>query len=202
MGVAGAFAVAGTVSNTAARDGPGKKTVAATATANTTEKERIRLIMAGIILRTAYKIKVANRRLASDAALLRRAVSGLQRRLRAQDEDGSIAPTGLGILGRLFRLGVANATEIAQLEGLQPQSLTRALKSLHDAGLIDRWTDEEDRRRTLLAITPKGEALLLSTIRNRVAWLARVMETRLSPAERDTLRAAALLMERITGGND
>jgi len=158
--------------------------------------------MAGIILRTAYKIKVANRRLASDAALLRRAVSGLQRRLRAQDEDGSIAPTGLGILGRLFRLGVANATEIAQLEGLQPQSLTRALKSLHDAGLIDRWTDEEDRRRTLLAITPKGEALLLSTIRNRVAWLARVMETRLSPAERDTLRAAALLMERITGGND
>jgi DNA-binding MarR family transcriptional regulator len=141
---------------------------------------------------------MANKRVVSDAALLRRAVSGLQRRLRAQDENLDIAPTGLGILGRLTRIGVANATEIAQLEHLQPQSLTRALKSLADAGLIDRWVDEDDRRRTSLAITEKGEALLHETIRKRVAWLAHVMETRFSPAERDTLRAAAFLMERIT----
>jgi DNA-binding MarR family transcriptional regulator/catechol 2,3-dioxygenase-like lactoylglutathione lyase family enzyme len=142
------------------------------------------------------------KRAASDAALLRSAVSGLQRRLRAQDDNGEINPTGLGILGRLLRTGVANATEIAQLEHLQPQSLTRALKSLHDDGLIDRWIDEDDRRRTSLAITPKGEALLRETIRNRIAWLARVMESRLTPDERDTIRAAALLMERIAGGAD
>jgi DNA-binding MarR family transcriptional regulator/catechol 2,3-dioxygenase-like lactoylglutathione lyase family enzyme len=145
---------------------------------------------------------MANKRIGSDAALLRSAVSGLQRRLRAQDESHAISPTGLGILARLLRTGVANATEIAQLEHLQPQSLTRALKSLHDQGLIDRWIDEDDRRRTSLAITVKGEAHLRDTIRKRVAWLARVMETRLSPSERDTVRAAALLMERITGGND
>jgi DNA-binding MarR family transcriptional regulator len=137
------------------------------------------------------------KRLASDAALLRSAVSGLQRRLRAQDDNGNISPTGLGILARLLRTGVANATEIAELEHLQPQSLTRALKSLHDDGLIDRWIDEDDRRRTSLAITPKGEALLRETIRNRIAWLARVMESRLTPDERNTLRAAAPLMERI-----
>src|ERR1700677_1105239 len=142
------------------------------------------------------------KRLASDAALLRSAVSGLQRRLRAQDDNGNISPTGLGILARLLRTGVANATEIAQLEHLQPQSLTRALKSLHDDGLIDRWIDEDDRRRTSLAITPKGEALLRGTIRKRITWLARVMESRLTPDERDTIRAAALLMERLAGGAD
>jgi DNA-binding MarR family transcriptional regulator len=141
---------------------------------------------------------MANKRVASDAALLRRAVSGLQRRLRAQDASVDIAPTGLGILGRLMRIGVANATEIAELEHLQPQSLTRSLKSLADAGLIDRWVDEDDRRRTSLAITEEGEALLRDTIRKRVAWLAQVMETRFSQTERDTLRAAAFLMERIT----
>jgi DNA-binding MarR family transcriptional regulator len=141
---------------------------------------------------------MATKRVASDAALLRRAVSGLQRRLRAQDESTGIAPTGLGILGRLMRVGVANATEIAELEHLQPQSLTRSLKSLTDAGLIDRWIDEDDRRRTSLAITQKGEALLRDTIRKRVIWLAHVMETRFTQAERDTLRAAAFLMERIT----
>jgi DNA-binding MarR family transcriptional regulator len=142
------------------------------------------------------------KRLASDAALLRSAVSGLQRRLRAQDDNGNISPTGLGILARLLRTGVANATEIAQLEHLQPQSLTRALKSLHDDGLIDRWIDEDDRRRTSLAITAKGEAILRETIRKRIAWLARVMESRLTPEERDTMRAAALLMERLAGGAD
>jgi DNA-binding MarR family transcriptional regulator len=142
------------------------------------------------------------KRLDSDAALLRSAVSALQRRLRAQDEAGGVGPTGLGILGRLMRVGATNATEIAQLEQLQPQSLTRSLQSLHDAGLIDRWPDEDDRRRTALAITPKGEELLRATMRKRIAWLARVMETRLTPDERDTLRAAALLMERMTGGPD
>jgi len=142
------------------------------------------------------------KRLASDAALLRSAVSGLQRRLRAQDDPGTLGPTGLGILARLLRTGVANATEIAQLEHLQPQSLTRALKSLHDDGLIDRWIDEDDRRRTSIAITAKGEALLRETIRKRIAWLARVMESRLRADERDTIRAAALLMERMTGGAD
>jgi DNA-binding MarR family transcriptional regulator len=144
---------------------------------------------------------MASPRLASNAALLRAAVSGLQRRLRAQDENGGIAPTSLGILARLFRTGVSSATEIAQLEHLQPQSLTRSLQSLEEAGLIDRWIDEDDRRRTSIAITDKGEMLLRGTIRKRVAWLARVMESRLNPDERDTLRAAALLMERIAGGN-
>src|ERR1700761_7591752 len=129
------------------------------------------------------------KRLVSDAALVRSAVSGLQRRLRAQDDNGDISPTGLGILARLLRTGVANATEIAQLEHLQPQSLTRALKSLHDDGLIDRWTDENDRRRPSLAITVKGEALLRDTIRRRIAWLARAMDARLTADERDTLRA-------------
>ncbi len=142
------------------------------------------------------------KRVASDAALLRSAVSGLQRRLRAQDDNGDVSPTGLGILGRLLRTGVANATEIAQLEHLQPQSLTRALKSLHDDGLIDRWIDEDDRRRTSLAITTKGEALLRDTIRKRIAWLARVMDSRLTADERETIRAAAVLMERITGGGE
>ena len=143
---------------------------------------------------------MASTALGSDAALLRSAVSGLQRRLRAQDEDGGISPTSLGILARLARTGVTSATEIAQLEHLQPQSLTRALASLESAGLIDRWVDEDDRRRTSIAITGKGETLLRSTIRKRVTWLAHAMESSLTPAERGTVSEAARLIERISGG--
>jgi DNA-binding MarR family transcriptional regulator len=121
----------------------------------------------------------------------------LQRRLRAQDPDGGIPPTSLSILARLMRTGVTSASEIAALEALQPQSLTRALKSLERDGLIDRWIDEDDRRRTSIAITPKGEALLRTTIRERIFWLARAMATRLKPEEVETLRAAATIIERI-----
>ena len=138
----------------------------------------------------------------ADASLLRSAVSGLQRHLRAQDGDAGVSPTSLGILGRLVRTGVASATEIAQLEGLQPQSLTRdrLVSSLERAGLIDRWVDEHDRRRASIAITGKGETLLRSTIRKRVTWLAHAMESSLTPAERDTVSEAARLIERIAGG--
>jgi DNA-binding MarR family transcriptional regulator len=142
---------------------------------------------------------MSDRRIASDAALLRSALSALQRRLRAQDGADAIPPTSLAILGQLLRSGVVSASEIAQREGLQPQSLTRALKSLEDDGLIDRWTDEDDRRRTSIAITGKGEALLRGTIRNRVAWLTRAMASRLNPAEHETLRAATALLERLAG---
>lgn len=96
-----------------------------------------------------------------------------------------------------MRTGVTSASEIATLESLQPQSLTRALKSLERDGLIDRWTDEDDRRRMSIAITPKGEALLRATIRERIFWLARAMATRLKPDEIDTLRAAAAIIERL-----
>ena len=96
-----------------------------------------------------------------------------------------------------MRTGVTSASEIAALEALQPQSLTRALKSLERDGLIDRWIDEDDRRRTSIAITPKGEALLRTTIRERIFWLARAMATRLKPEEVETLRAAATIIERI-----
>jgi DNA-binding MarR family transcriptional regulator len=118
-------------------------------------------------------------------------------RLRRAVSDGGIPPTSLAVLGRLVRMGVTSASEIAALESLQPQSLTRALKSLEQDGLIDRWVDKDDRRRTSIAITPKGEALLRATIRERVVWLARVMATRLKEDEVATLRAAAAIIERI-----
>jgi len=180
----------------AARAGAPNASAATRAAA--TERARIRADIAGILLRSAYEIKIRpKQQFGSDAVRLRRAVSALQRRLRAQDPDGGIPPTSLAVLARLMRTGVTSASEIAALESLQPQSLTRALKSLAHDGLIDRWVDADDRRRTSIAITAKGEALLRATIRERVVWLARVMATRLTADEVATLRAAAAIIERI-----
>jgi DNA-binding MarR family transcriptional regulator/catechol 2,3-dioxygenase-like lactoylglutathione lyase family enzyme len=136
----------------------------------------------------------------SDAALLRSAVNALASRLRRYSSGGGIGPTALVLLGRLLRGGTASASELAESEGLQPQSLSRALKSLDEAGLIDRGVDEADRRRASIAITPAGEALLRDMVRKQTGWLRRAMDGALTPAERETLRAAAGLIERLASG--
>ncbi len=116
--------------------------------------------------------------------------------MRAQDEPSDIGSTGLSLLGRL-RTGPATATALAEQECLKLQSLTRTLRALEEDGLIERAPDESDRRRTTIAITPAGLAVLQQTARKRASWLADVMTSELSPIERDLLRLTVGLIERL-----
>ena len=129
--------------------------------------------------------------------MLRSAIAQLNRRLRTYDAAGGIGSTALGILGRLIRMRSASASELAELERLQPQSVTRALRSLEEAKLIERKADRADRRRAAIAITPKGDQMLRSAMRSRVEWLGAAWQT-LTPDERTLLRDAARLMLRLS----
>jgi len=131
------------------------------------------------------------------AAALRAALSRLNRRLRLQDEAGGVGATGLSLLGRLYRSGPSTASELAAREGLQPQSLTRTLQMLEERGLISRETDDDDRRRSTITIMDTGLTLLQRVMRSRESWLARAMTSTLSPTERELLRLAASLLERL-----
>jgi DNA-binding MarR family transcriptional regulator len=131
------------------------------------------------------------------AAALRAGIARLNRRLRSQDEAGGVGSTGLSLLGRLYRGGPSTASELAAREGLQPQSLTRTLQLLEERGLISRETDEDDRRRSTITIMDAGLLLLQKVMRSREAWLARAMASTLSPTERELLRLAASLLERL-----
>src|SRR5579863_9094418 len=112
----------------------------------------------------------------SDGALLRSAVSTLNHRLRRQDGPASVGPTAIGLLGLLLKHGPATAGELAELAYAQPQSLTRALHALEEEGFIGRRPDEDDRRRAILWITPKGELEVLTIMRRRVSWLNGAMD--------------------------
>src|ERR1700760_219005 len=131
------------------------------------------------------------------ASVVRRAVGALGRRLRAERPPDSLSATKLALLGQLYRRGSATAVELAELERIQPQSLTRVLADLVEEGLISRRPDPEDGRRQLLDITPDGRAALTGDMQSRDAWLAKAMEAELSDTERELLRLAAKLMERL-----
>ena len=135
----------------------------------------------------------------AEAAALRAAISRLQRRLRSEDGAAGVGPTALGVLARLHLLGTASPADLAARERLRPQSLTRSLRALQAAHLVARAADPADRRRAVLQVTGAGEAVLRETMRGRVSWLARVLRG-LSASERETVRAAIPILERLADG--
>jgi DNA-binding MarR family transcriptional regulator len=103
----------------------------------------------------------------------------------------------LGILAHLYRRGPMTPGALAAAERLQPQSLTRTLARLERQRLVARRPDEQDRRRSLLALTDAGHQVLVQDMHHRDGWLAGAMARQLTAAERDLLRIAAELMDRL-----
>lgn len=131
------------------------------------------------------------------ASTVRRAVGALGRRLRAERPENSLSATKLSVLGQLYRRGSMSAAELAERERIQPQSLTRVLAELARAGLISRRADVKDGRRQLLDISGEGRAALTSDMHRRDVWLAKSIADELSVTERELLRLAAQLLERL-----
>jgi DNA-binding MarR family transcriptional regulator len=124
----------------------------------------------------------------------------LNRRLRAERIGYGLSLNRLSLLGLLCHNGPMTATALAAAERLQPQSLTRMLARLESDELIVRRPDETDRRQVLIDVTQKGVAVLAEDTRRREAWLAGAMAERLTPTERELLRLAAGLMDRLADG--
>jgi DNA-binding MarR family transcriptional regulator len=131
------------------------------------------------------------------ARALRRGVTELYRRLRAERISHGLSPSKLSVLGRLALGGPSTVTALAAKERIQPQSLTRILADLEESGLIKRRQDEADRRQSLTEITLLGEDLLKEDARRQAIWLATAIGSTLSPVERELLRLAAQLMRRL-----
>jgi DNA-binding MarR family transcriptional regulator len=132
------------------------------------------------------------------ATTVRRSVNRLGRRLRAERADHGISSSKLNVLGHLMRAGPMTATDLASLEHVQPQSLTRTLLRLEEFGLIAREQAEADRRQVRIEITQTGRALLREDSQRQDAWLSRAMAETLTEAERDILAIAARLLHRLS----
>ena len=131
------------------------------------------------------------------ASVLRVSVMRLARRLRAERSDDSLTLTQIAALGTLERHGQLTPRELAEHERVQPPSMTRVLASLEERGLIARTPHESDGRQHLVSLTAEAQALVREDRRRREAWLARRL-AELTPAERELLRAAAPVLEKLT----
>ncbi len=132
------------------------------------------------------------------ATKVRRSVTHLARRLRGLRSDHGISGSKLAILGWLFRAGTPmTATDLARLERLQPQSLTRIISELDERGLIRRTPDAADRRQILIEITQAGQELLIIDAYRQNEWLVKGMAANMTKAEREILLIAADLLDKL-----
>lgn len=132
------------------------------------------------------------------ASVLRVSVARLSRRLRAErPDDLGISTTGLAVLGLLLREGDHTLGQLAQVERVQPPSMTRTVRCLEELGYAERRPHPTDGRQVVVHITDAGRELVLADRRRRDAWLAcRLRE--LTPDERAVLREAAPILERLS----
>ncbi|MBZ5734542.1 MarR family transcriptional regulator [Nocardioides sp. TRM66260-LWL] len=144
---------------------------------------------------TVEKVARTDAGLASE---LRSSVMRLRRRLVAQaDADDSLSVPALSTLGVLHRRGPLTVGELAAHERVRPPSMTRTLHCLEDAGLVARAPHPTDGRQVVVTLTDAGRARVVAERRRRDAWLARRLAA-LDPEEREVLRRAAPLLDRLS----
>jgi DNA-binding MarR family transcriptional regulator len=143
---------------------------------------------------TVEKVSRSDTGLASE---LRFAVMRLRRRLASErDPANELSMNAMAVLGALFRFGEQTPGELAAHERVQPPSMTRMLKCLEEEGYVGRRPHETDGRVVLVDLTERGRATVVADRRRRDAWLATALRD-LAPDERDVLRRAAPILERL-----
>ncbi|MFB8238445.1 MarR family winged helix-turn-helix transcriptional regulator [Kitasatospora purpeofusca] len=131
-----------------------------------------------------------------EAAEIRQGTVRLARRLRSERVGEGLSLNKLSVLGHLLRHGPMSPGELAAADHQQPQSLTRVFAELERDGLLRRVPGERDRRQSVLHLTADGRTALARDMAGRDAWLAQALGS-LSETEREVLRLAARLMDRL-----
>jgi DNA-binding MarR family transcriptional regulator len=128
---------------------------------------------------------------------LRLTAMRLSRRLRKESGD-DITPSQLAILATAERYGPLTLGRIAEVEGVQPPTVTRIVGWLEAESLVRLAASTEDRRAKVVTVTAKGSKRLERIRSNRNAWLACRLDE-LTPAERAIVAEALPVLEKLLG---
>ncbi|MEU7001023.1 MarR family transcriptional regulator [Nonomuraea sp. NPDC046570] len=131
------------------------------------------------------------------ASVLRVSLARLTRRLRRQAAAHSLTPTQFATLAAVERHSAITPGELAELEKVQPPSMTRVIAMLEERGLVARSPHPTDRRQVSVSVTDSGLALLKEERRLKEAWLTKRLKE-LTPEERAVLRQAAPILEKLS----
>jgi DNA-binding MarR family transcriptional regulator len=132
------------------------------------------------------------------AARLRIAIGRLSRRLRttAAGSAAGLTPTRISVLLTVVREGPVRLSALAAAESLNPTMLSRVIADLVDAGLLERTSDDGDRRAAWVQVTDTGRELAQQMRRERTDAVNAALE-QLSVSDRRQLEKALPALEML-----
>jgi DNA-binding MarR family transcriptional regulator len=140
---------------------------------------------------------VAERVTAEQLAIsLRESITRLNRRLRQARAVGDLTFSQLSALTSLQLAGALTPRELADVERVQPPTMTKIVGKLEERGLVVRTPHPTDRRQVILAATEQGRAVYAQFEKARNEWLALQL-AELTPEDRDTLERAAQILQQV-----
>ncbi len=113
------------------------------------------------------------------------------------DRDAMSASAGL-VINRLSREGPMRLTALAEAEGASQSGMTQLVQRMERQGLLERWSDPDDGRASLVKIGAVGREMWdarLDTRRKRIASLL----AELPKDDRMALWLAAQVASRVLG---
>lgn len=127
---------------------------------------------------------------------LRRVVGTFVRSIRREaDTPTSSQSETLGILDRQGPMSVAG---LAAERKVKHQSMRLVVEHLEAAGLVKRLPNPDDGRSQLIALSDEGRAALARSRAARQQHIASLIEARLTDADRQVLRAAIEVIQKLT----
>jgi DNA-binding MarR family transcriptional regulator len=136
-------------------------------------------------------VEIANR--------LRPVLLHVNRHLRREVHALGVSPGQVAILSAVSDRPGIGVADLAAREGTSVPSMSVHIDRLENAGLVERRSDEVDRRRVGLTVTAAGKRVLNAVRSRRTAWLATRLQT-LSPDQLEAVDAAigplSALLER------
>jgi DNA-binding MarR family transcriptional regulator len=130
------------------------------------------------------------------AAELRIAIFRSARRLRAERGAADLPDHQYTVLGWLNMHGPLTPGVLAEMQHVQPPSMTRTVNMLVELGLVQKSEHPTDGRQVVVSLTGAGVTEVNETVRRRNEWLTGRL-AKLTRGERETLAAAAQLMRGI-----
>ncbi|WP_369369908.1 MarR family winged helix-turn-helix transcriptional regulator [Promicromonospora sp. Populi] len=127
---------------------------------------------------------------------LRVALTRISRRLRAERGEADLPEGQFGILTVLHKHGEMSPGSLAEHERVRPPSMTRAVNTLAELGLVEKVEHATDRRQVVVRLSAAGVREVAETRRRRDAWLTKQLST-LTVEEREILAGANELLIRI-----
>lgn len=119
---------------------------------------------------------------------LTRSVNALMSRVAAHETLGDLTVSQFGVLESLLHLGPLSQTEICGKQLKSGGNTTMVVDNLEKRGWVRRETSAEDRRITIVHLTPAGEALIRDVFPRHAAAITAEMSA-LSQQEQNQLGA-------------